>query len=193
VCPAHCPPALPCPLCPRPAEVDGKLLRFFSANNSSKTYYGPFLLRPLSFLRSAHLPPACQPAGGPAVLKPAGACPGCWACPPDSCAGAWLHAGACAACLETRRCSAGQTTSGGGCGRFAPAIKASGSSSGRCPQLLEGRYHDYFIPNNQLPLPPGAGEWAATTAGCRSWKTQTCAPACTWQVRGHWARVLLWM
>lgn len=33
------------------AEHEGKPLRFFSANNTLKTYYGPLLLRPVSFLR----------------------------------------------------------------------------------------------------------------------------------------------
>ncbi|EFN56074.1 hypothetical protein CHLNCDRAFT_145574 [Chlorella variabilis] len=32
-------------------EYEGQPLRFFSANNTMKTYYGPLLLRPLSFLR----------------------------------------------------------------------------------------------------------------------------------------------
>ncbi|KAL4451511.1 hypothetical protein ABPG75_007173 [Micractinium tetrahymenae] len=32
-------------------EHEGKPLRFFSANNTLKTYYGPLLLRPISFLR----------------------------------------------------------------------------------------------------------------------------------------------
>ena len=29
-----------------------------------------------------------------------------------------------------------------------------------------------------------AGVWAATTAGCRSWRMQTCACGCTWRVGG---------
>jgi hypothetical protein len=33
------------------AEHEGRPLRFFSANNTLKTYYGPALLRPLSFAR----------------------------------------------------------------------------------------------------------------------------------------------
>ncbi|PSC74898.1 glycosyl transferase [Micractinium conductrix] len=32
-------------------EYEGRPLRFFSANNTLKTYYGPALVRPLSFLR----------------------------------------------------------------------------------------------------------------------------------------------
>ncbi len=35
------------------AEHEGKPLRFFSTNNTLKTYYGPLLLRPVSFLRHA--------------------------------------------------------------------------------------------------------------------------------------------
>ena len=60
------PPSLPSLLCipshafqrllpaaaPLPApEYEGRPLRFFSANNTLKTYYGPALVRPLSFLR----------------------------------------------------------------------------------------------------------------------------------------------
>lgn len=52
------------PACPHPTpEHGGRPMGFFSANNTLKTYYGPLLLRPLSFLR--HGP-------GPAAR---GACP----------------------------------------------------------------------------------------------------------------------
>lgn len=44
-----------------PVEHEGRPLRFFSANNTLKTYYGPLLLRPLSFLR-------CASAGWPVPL-----------------------------------------------------------------------------------------------------------------------------
>ena len=54
------------------AEYEGQPLRFFSANNTMKTYYGPLLLRPLSFLRSPQAQGAactrrCWP-GGPGWL-----------------------------------------------------------------------------------------------------------------------------
>lgn len=119
---------------PCPAEHEGKPLRFFSTNNTLKTYYGPLLLRPVSFLRHAvvGLSSACElparrgagrkheaarasnasqaPCDHVAHAELLGRLPGFSDLLP--CIPFPLPAGACAACLATRRSSAAPQTSG---------------------------------------------------------------------------------